>query len=340
MYVNRIFPPANLILFYWKQILIFTGYSAAVVALYLYLDWKWLMIPWIPITLIGTAVAFYLGFKNNSAYDRTWEARKIWGGIVNTSRSWGSMINAFVTEEFSEENISEAELQLIRKRLVYRQIAWLYRLKRQLRVRKTWEHDKNVNNHYRKIIEKFFPTEDPEVELKNFLEDAEVQRMLSMKNPCTQLLEEQSKELKALKMRGLIDDFRHMELQKMITEFYTLQGKCERIKNFPLPRQYASISLYLVYVLIFLLPLGLLSAFQDANLYASSVWGVVPFTVLIGYIFWLMESVGDYAENPFEGLVFDIPMTSLVRTIEIDLREMLGETDLPPAIGPKNNIVV
>lgn len=298
------------------------------------------MIPWVPFTLIGIAVAFYLGFKNNSAYDRTWEARKIWGGIVNSSRSWGSMVNGFVTEEFSEETISEEELNEIRKRLIYRHIAWLYRLKRQLRVRKSWEHDKAVNIKYREVIAEMFPTEDPETALKNFLSDEEVQRMLSMKNTCTQLLEEQSKELKELKMRGLIDDFRHMELQKMITEFYTLQGKCERIKNFPLPRQYASISIYLVYVFIFMLPLGLLSAYHDADLDPAMIWGVVPFTVLTGYIFWLMESVGDYAENPFEGLAFDIPMTSLVRTIEIDLREMLGETDLPPAIGPKDNFVV
>ncbi len=341
MYVQRVFQPVTLLLFYWRQIAVFTGYSSTIVTLYLYLEWEWLMIPWVPLTLIGIAVAFYLGFKNNSAYDRTWEARKIWGGIVNSSRSWGSMINGFVTEEFSEEDVSEEELLEIRKRLVYRHIAWLYRLKRQLRVRKQWEHYKAVNNRYRKMVEEMFPSEDPESELKNFLADEEVQRMLAKKNTCTQLLEEQSKELRELKMRGLIDDFRHMELQKMISEFYTLQGKCERIKNFPLPRQYASISVYLVYVFIFLLPLGLLSAFHDADLGSGSmIWGVVPFTVLTGYIFWLMESVGDYAENPFEGLAFDIPMTSLVRTIEIDLREMLGETNLPPAIGPKDNFVV
>lgn len=156
------------------------------------------------------------------------------------------MINGFVTDEFSEEEITEEELNEIRKRLIYRHIAWLYRLKRQLRVVKSWEHDRAVNKRYRKYIAELFPSEDPETELKNFLADEEVQRILSMKNTCTQLLEEQSKDLKALKMHGLIDDFRHMELQKMITEFYTLQGKCERIKNFPLPRQYASISIYLV----------------------------------------------------------------------------------------------
>ena len=89
-----------------------------------------------------------------------------------------------------------------------------------------------------------------------------------------------------------------------------------------------------------MLPMGLLSTFHSADLDDALIWGVVPFTVLTGYIFWLMESVGDYAENPFEALAFDIPMTSLVRTIEIDLREMLGETDLPPAIGPKDNFVV
>lgn len=198
MYVQRVFDPITLIVFNWRQIALMAAYSTAIVVLYEYMEWEWLMIPWVPLTLIGIAVAFYLGFKNNSAYDRTWEARKIWGGIVNSSRSWGSMINGFVTDEFSEEEITEEELNEIRKRLIYRHIAWLYRLKRQLRVVKSWEHDRAVNKRYRKYIAELFPSEDPETELKNFLADEEVQRMLSMKNTCTQLLEEQSKDLKAL----------------------------------------------------------------------------------------------------------------------------------------------
>ncbi len=78
-----------------------------------------------PLTLIGIAVAFYVGYKNNSAYDRTWEARKIWGGIVNSSRSWGAMINGYVTNEFAETPVENAELEAIRKKLIYRHIAWL-----------------------------------------------------------------------------------------------------------------------------------------------------------------------------------------------------------------------
>jgi putative membrane protein len=340
MYVQRIFTPISVLSFSLRPLVLFTLYSAMIVSLYLLLDFQWLKIPWVPLTLIGIAVAFYLGFKNNSAYDRTWEARKIWGGIVNSSRSWGLMVKGFVTDEFAEGEVSDAEIDAVRKRLIYRHIAWLYRLKRQLRVLKQWEHDVALNRRFRKIIEERFPSEDPDVELKNFLADGEVQKILNAANGCSQLLHLQTEDLRELKRRGLIDDFRHMEMQTMLTEFFTLQGQCERIKNFPLPRQYASVSIYFVNIFIFLLPLGLLSAFADADLPGYMTWGVIPFTTLVGWIFWMMEGVGDYAENPFENLAFDTPMTSLTRTIEIDLREMLNETDLPRPIVPIEDFVM
>lgn len=250
------------------------------------------------------------------------------------------MVTGFVTNEFADEKVSEEELKAIHKRLMYRHIAWLYRLKRQLRTLKSWEHDKKLNRDYRKYILELFPVEDPEAELQNFLADEEVQKILSVKNGCTHLIHQQSEELKELKAKGLIDDFRHMEMQALLTEFYTLQGKCERIKNFPLPRQYASLSIYFVYIFIFLLPLGLLSAFTDANMPEYMVWGIIPFTTLLAWVFYMMEGAGDYTENPFEALAFDVPMSSLTRTIEIDLREMLGETDLPEPIGAKDGFVV
>lgn len=340
MYVGRIFNPIRMLLFSVKPILFLLAYAAVVVFLYVHFDFHWLRIPWVPLTLIGIAVAFYVGFKNNSAYDRTWEARKIWGGIVNTSRSWAVMVKGFVTPEFAEGEVQDKEIDAIRKRLIYRQIAWLYRLKRQLRVLKEWEHDANLNKRYRKYIGELFPNEAADKELQNFLDEGEVDKILNASNGCSQLLHLQTEDLRDLKKRGLIDDFRHMEMQSMLTELFTLQGKCERIKNFPLPRQYASLSIYFVYIFLFLLPMGLLSAFSDVKLTEQMVWGVVPFTALVGWVFWMMEGVGDYAENPFESLAFDTPMTSLTRTIEIDLREMLGETDLPKPIGPKDGFVV
>lgn len=340
MYITRIFKISTIVYLSIKPVLLFSIYSAAIVFLFSYYDIIYLKIPWVPISLIGIAVAFYVGFKNNSAYDRTWEARKIWGGIVNTSRSWAIMVNGFVTNEFAAEKIEDQQLHEKKKTLVFRHIAWLYRLKRQLRVIKPWEHDANLNKEYRKLIAERFPTENEEVELTNYIDQAEASQILKASNGCSQLLNKQTELLRQLKKEGLIDDFRHVEMQRMLTELFGLQGKCERIKNFPLPRQYASLSIYFVYIFIFLLPMGLLSAFTDAKLDDSMMWGVVPFTALIGWIFWMMESVGDYAENPFENLAFDTPMTSLTRTIEIDLLEMLNEKEIPKPIGPIDDFVV
>ena len=340
MYVDRVFNPRSVISFSIWPILIFTIYATLITSLFDYHHFEWLKIPWVPLTLLGIALAFYVGFKNNSAYDRTWEARKIWGGIVNSSRSWGAMVSGFVTNDHAQEKLSDPEIKEIHRRLIYRHIAWLYRLKRQLRTLKPWEHDKRLNKRYRKYINELFPNDEPDVELKKFLDEAEADALLSKKNICTQLIYNQSEELKQLKSVGFIDDFRHMEMQSLLTEFYTLQGKCERIKNFPLPRVYASLSIYFVYIFIALLPMGLLSAFADAELPQEMIWGVIPFTTLLAWVFWMMEGAGDYAENPFEGLAFDIPMDSLTRTIEIDLREMLGETDLPEPIGPKDGFVM
>ena len=97
-------------------------------------------IPWLPLSVIGVAVAFYIGFKNNQSYERLWEARKIWGAIVNSSRAWGSNVRAYVTDQFSVINYSEEELYAIKRRLIYRHMAWLYAHRSQLLLSTPWEH--------------------------------------------------------------------------------------------------------------------------------------------------------------------------------------------------------
>src|SRR5215217_6383488 len=95
MYVNRYLSPVIVYYYSWRMVLfsLFTGSLSIVV--YEYLDWKWVAIPWLPVSLVGTATAFFVGFKNNQSYDRSWEARKVWGSITNHSRSFGAAVRAF-----------------------------------------------------------------------------------------------------------------------------------------------------------------------------------------------------------------------------------------------------
>lgn len=322
-----------------------TAWAVLVAELHHLIHLDWLHIPWLPLSIIGTAVAFYIGFKNNSAYDRLWEARKVWGAMVNSSRMWGSNVINYVSNQFTTTDVPDAELNGIHKKLLYRHIAWLYTLRSQLLIPAPWEHIQ-LGKHIRRQTERrrqqfgigLFDDGQIEDELKKFLDPAEMEEMINYQNTATQLIERQGQALRELRAKDLIDDFRHMELQKTLNDFYTQQGQCERIKKFPFPRQYGSMSVIFVGIFIFLLPFGLVSEFETMGPYGA--WLSVPFTVLVSWIYLVMELVGDYSENPFEGMGNDIPMLSLCRTIEIDLKEMLRETEIPPAIEAKNGVLM
>lgn len=302
-------------------------------------------IPWLPLSVIGTAVAFYVGFKNNQSYDRMWEARKIWGGIVNDSRTWGMFVDSYIGNLFTEKPFSEKEINVIKKRLIYRHIGWLYAHRSQLLIPTPWEHISQGGHVARKA--KYYQNkfgigllddEYTRTELPQFLPKDELDRLINNVNTATQIINEQSRDLNALREQGLIDDFRHMEMGNVLKSFYTLQGKNERIKKFPLPRQYANMSRYFVGIFIMLLPFSMIPELMQLGDWG--IWMSIPITALIGWVYVMMEIVGDYSENPFQGMANDIPMLSLCRTIEIDLREMLGETELPPPVAAKNGILM
>lgn len=345
MYVNKNFSFISVMKFSGGHIVWITIWVSLVTAVYEFGHWEWMAFPWLPLSVIGTAVAFYVGFKNNQAYDRLWEARKIWGAIVNSSRAWGTTVKSFVGNQFTDKDLSATALAALHKKLVFRHIAWLYALRSQLLLSTPWEHI-NQNNHIasttRKRMKEFgvgmLDCDDIDVTLKYHLPENEFKRLINYKNTATQIIDQQSQELSALREKKLIDDFRHMELQKILNDFYIHQGKCERIKKFPLPRQYGSMSLIFIGIFIFLLPFGMIPEFHKLGDFG--IWMAIPLTVLVSWVYTMMELVGDYSENPFEGLGNDIPMLSLCRTIEIDLLEMLGETDLPPAIEAKNGVLM
>ncbi len=290
-----------------------------------YFTGKQVYIPWSPVSIIGIAVAFYLGFKNNSSYDRTWEARKIWGSIVNNSRSFGAATVSFIHGERDAE---------IKKDLIYRHIAWLTSLRHQLRLSKPWEHINNrVKGLYSPSICEDY-TQRLATELLNYLSEEELKSLENKANMATQLLAIQSKKLQELQNKGYYDDFRHMEFHTLMTKFYEDQGRSERIKNFPFPRQYASTAMWFTVLFALLVPFGLLDIFNNVE---GPLFWLCPFlSALIIWTFFLMEKIGDYSENPFEGTYNDVPITTIARSIEIDLREMIGDENIPEPEKERN----
>lgn len=288
-----------------------------------------LSMPWQPASVVGIAVAFYLGFKNNSSYDRTWEARKIYGGIVNDSRAFGAAVVAFVKGENDKE---------IKKELIYRHVAWLTALRYQLRLSKPWEHTENrIKGKYSPVVcEDYIKNLD--TELISYLSNEEIKALNGKTNIATQLLKKQSERLQELKDKNYYEDFRHMEFHHHTVSLYANQGKAERIKNFPFPRQYASTALWLTTVFCLSLPFGMLNIFKD---FEGVVFWLCPLVSgIITWVFFLMEKIGDYSENPFEGTYNDVPITNISRGIEIDLREMIDDENIPKPISDEKGFLL
>ncbi len=104
-------------------------YDAAIVLVFQVLGWKWIALPHIPLTLFGSAVGLIVAFRNNSSYGRWWEARTLWGGIVNNSRSWARQVLSAAPQKEGDREAVRA----MQCRLVMRQIAWVHALRQQLR---------------------------------------------------------------------------------------------------------------------------------------------------------------------------------------------------------------
>jgi len=176
-------------------------------------------------------------------------------------------------------------------------------------------------------------------DLGKYLSGEELDFILKKKNKAAQILALQSSQLRGLNENGTLSDLNYVEMQALLKELYEQQGKSERIKNFPYPRQFASINVMFVYLLSFMLPLGFLSEF--AKLGPEFVWLTVPISVMVGWVFFTLEQIGESTENPFEGNANDVPISAMSRAIEIDLRDMFGEDNLPePLVANSNNILM
>ncbi|KUG12019.1 multidrug transporter [Elizabethkingia sp. HvH-WGS333] len=300
------------------------------------IGWKFIGLPWQPVAILGTAVAFIVGFKNNASYNRIWEARQIYGAIINDSRSFAYSVR---------DTLGGKESSVV-KRIFYRHFAWLTALRFQLREPRTWENMSQKSNSVYRNSRYEIPelNSNLEEELKQYLSGEELEYILSKKNKATQLTALQSEEFGELKKAGEINDFQWTLLQQSIIKFTDDQGKAERIKNFPYPRNFASIATYLLFIFVILAPFGLVKEMDKLGegtfLQGYTVWFNIPFSAIIAWAFHTLDTVGESSVNPFEGSANDVPITQISRTIEIDMRDMLDEKELPQPITPKNNIVL
>jgi putative membrane protein len=335
MYTGKTYKVPEFI--FWTRRSIFWLSILAIIPTVLYqvFDIKWLSVPWPVVALLGTATAFIVGFKNQQTYNRTWEARQIWGAAISSSRSW-----ALMCRDFIEDNTRAKEI-------IYRHFAWLTSLRYQLRTDRTWE---TINKAYNKEYKKFYTIPEQEtpieVELLKYLSKEELEKILPKNNRAVYILSLQSTALRKLYDDGILDNFRFMGMHNMIKEFSDHQGKSERIKNFPYPRQYATVNALFVKLFCILLPFALVGEFNTLNtdmagvLNGYMVWFAIPFSVLISWVYTSLDQVGESTENPFEGSPNDVPISQMSRTVEIDIREMLAEVDIPQALKPQNNIVL
>ncbi|RZL63025.1 MAG: multidrug transporter [Variovorax sp.] len=308
-----------------RELYVLLAMAVAPVALYELSGWRFLAIPWTVVALIGTATAFIVAFKNTQTYNRTAEAQQVWTSILNASKSWGLMSRDFLKDGDAT------------RRLVNRHFAWLTALRYQLRRHRRWESTigrTNAEYQARYCVPEHEAT--LEAELGKYLSADEVQTVLASRNKPTALMARQSAALRELHASGGIVINFFIEMEKALKELLDLQGRSERIKNFPYPRQYAIISTIFIRSFCVLLPFGLLKDFAALGL----VWLVVPFSVLVSWMYTSLEQVGASTENPFEGGANDVPIAQIARMAEVEIREMLGDTDLPPLLRPKNNIIL
>lgn len=338
MYTKKVFSAIDMARWTRFETYLFIGYGIVFAGVYHFLDLTWIQIPWTPLALIGTAVAFVIGFQNNSAYGRIWEARKIWGGIVNTSRTFGMFLQDMITNEHATIQLSQEELQHEVKTLTYRHIAWMTALRHAMRAAKPWETiaKEKTNREWSDMMAPPEKRSDVESDMKPYLSEEDMAYTLSKNNKQTALLYLQSHHLRKLKEQGVIWEFSFLELEGVVQELFSLQGKSERIKNFPYPRQFATLNHYFMWMFVTLLPLALVPQFAEIGTKISAdfpiigsffVWFSVPFYVIVAWVFHTMERIGRTGENPFEGSANDVPISTIARGIEIDLRQNLGETN-------------
>ena len=249
--------------------------------------------PGLPLSLIGSAIAVFLAFRNTTAYARWWEARTLWGAMVNSSRSFARELKMLLPSGSDG----------VRAELVRRQIAYVHALRLHLRRQSPWS------------------------ELQQRLPADELEQLQTVANVPNAILD------RSAQIIGRVDGLDSMKLAALartLSDFSNAQGGMERINNTPFPRQYATYPIVFTHGFCLLLPLGLVGSLGIYTPLGSTV---------AGFLFLALLQIGNDMQAPFANTENDVPLTSLTRSIEINLRDSLGEAHQLKPVEVENGVL-
>jgi putative membrane protein len=274
----------------WRNALFFIATATTVVVLHKYIDIAHILLPTTPVLVIGAALGIFVSFRTNSAYDRWWEGRKLWGQLVNSSRHLTSQALCY---------LGAGELAA---RIVRRHAAYVHLLRCLLRNQDPWGDEHVVR-----------------------LVDADTRESLrGESSPTHALLHRQLGELTAAAAAGDLDERRLESMDRTLATLLDVQGGCERIKKTPMPRSYGLIAERLITAYGGLFPLSLAEELG---------WAMIPINLLVCIAFALISEVGRVLEDPFTMYYNGLPLSALSMTIETNIRQRLGDRDIPPVPG-------
>lgn len=263
-------------------------------------DWK-VTLTTVPFSLIGLALAIFLGFRNSAAYERYWEARKLWGDLLHRTRSLARQVAALLADE------SSGLPAALRERMVRRTVAFAHALRHQLR------------------------GSDPAEDFARWLGPDEARAIAASSLPTDWLLRRQAEDLGRALREGRVPAPQAAEVDVHLSGLAAVAAGCERIRHTPIPFAYTLLLHRTAYVYCFLLPFGLV----------DSIGVMTPFVVLIvTYTFFGLDAVGDEIEDPFGRMAHHLPLDALCRTVEINLLEALGVAERPAPLEPVDNVLL
>lgn len=254
--------------------------------------------PSLPLTIFGTVLALFLGFRDNSAYQRWWEGRILWGAMINASRNLAREAIAFLPDQ------PQRAIDLKRS-IVLRHIAYVHALRCQLR------------------------RTDDCPEIYELLSKEEADEAMSRANPANGFLDGTAKRLAQAQSEGWLDTIQQTQVERVMVDIANAQGGMERLKNTPLPMQYRFFPAFFTRIFCILLPIGVVE---------SLGWATPVGSTIAGLMFLAALQIGDDLTDPFSNTVHDVPLTAMCRTIEIDLKQSIGDV-APEPLKPVKGVL-